>query len=116
MDNSQLRPLIESMVGSYGWLFISGICLLFFKQGIQKIINSLFVFYGNDYNTDDIVNINGKTARIVRVGLFKTSFFVYDMNENGKAETIYKWTVDNDRLKILQLMKPLPNINNDREV
>ena len=35
------------------------------------------VFLGNDYNEDDVVEVDGSPARIVRVGMWKTTFFIY---------------------------------------
>jgi len=111
MDAEQMQGIVEKLLGEYGWLILSGILLLTFKQAIQKVVNSFFVFYGNDYNEDDIVEISGQLARIIRVGLFKTTFFIYKIGDSGEILKVNKLTVDNDRLKIMQLMKPLQGID-----
>jgi len=84
MDAEQMQGIVEKLLGEYGWLILSGILLLTFKQAIQKVVNSFFVFYGNDYNEDDIVEISGQLARIIRVGLFKTTFFIYKIGDSGE--------------------------------
>jgi hypothetical protein len=111
MNSADLKTMVESFLGSYGWLFLSALVVIAFKQGIQKIVSSLFIFFGRDYNMDDIIDIGGRPARIVRMGPFSTTFFVYRISDEGKVTGGFKWTVDNDRLKMLQLMKPLPLID-----
>jgi hypothetical protein len=58
-------------------------------------------FIGGDFNADDIVYIRGeKKARIIRHGLTKTVFYIYD--------TERKLIIKNDQLKNLMLEKALP--------
>jgi hypothetical protein len=67
------------------------------KLGIQFL-------WGNDFNVDDIVYINGnKKARIVRQGIFKTTFYLYEHDR--------KFIVPNDRIWTLNLEKELPKEN-----
>ena len=58
-------------------------------------------FIGNDYNADDVVYIRGeKKARIIRHGLTKTVFYIYDTDR--------KLIIRNDQLPNLMLEKSLP--------
>ena len=50
-------------------LWITGLVLLFvFRRFIESAVSGFLVFVGNDYNADDIVFLNGRPGRIIRVG------------------------------------------------
>ena len=68
---------VEKLIGEYGWLFIAGVITLLFQNTIQEAVDGLMVFIGNDYNEDDVVEVDGSPGRIVRVGMWKTVFFIY---------------------------------------
>ena len=68
---------MESLIGEYGWLFLTGIIALLFQSTIQEAVSGLMVFLGNDYHEDDVVEVDGSPGRIVRVGMWKTVFFIY---------------------------------------
>ena len=67
----------------------------------------MMVFMGNDYNEDDVVEVDGKPGRIVRVGMWTTTFFTYDVRD-GIIVGGAKLVVQNDKLKDLKIEKPLP--------
>ena len=68
------------------------------------------VFLGNDYNEDDVVEVDGDPGRIVRVGLWKTVFFIYHVVD-GQIVGGSKLVVANSKLKDLKIEKPLPNLD-----
>ena len=74
---------IENLIGEYGWLLLSGILVLLFQSTIQEAVDGIMIFLGNDYNEDDVVEVDGAPGRIVRVGMWKTVFFIYHV-VNGK--------------------------------
>ena len=76
MDN-QAQSLIEGLIGQYGWLFLAGVVTLIFQNTIREAVDGIMVFLGNDYNEDDVVEVDGAPGRIVRVGMWKTVFFIY---------------------------------------
>ncbi len=78
---------LKELVGQYSWLFIAGAAVLFFRSAIEGVVEGLKVFLGNDLNTDDVITLDGRPARVVRVGIFKTIFFVYNIK---KLKNIYK--------------------------
>ena len=90
------QPLIENLIGEYGWLFLAGIITL--------------LFLGNDYNEDDVVEIDGSPGRIIRVGIWKTVFFIYHI-VNGRIVGGSKLVVANSKLKDLKIEKPLPSLD-----
>ena len=94
------------ILGEYGWLFIVGILTLLFRSTIEKLVAGLMIFMGNDYNEDDVVEVDGKPGRIVRVGIWSTTFFTYDVRD-GIIVGGAKLVIQNDKLKDIKIEKPL---------
>ena len=103
----------QDLTGKYVWLFIIGLVALMFKSSIEKLAAALFMFVGNDYKEDDVVYVDGKPGRIIRVGLTKTVFFIYDIVD-GKVVSGNKLVVQNERLAGLNIEKPLANLDLSR--
>ena len=97
----QIETAIKHLAGDYGWIIFVALTTLTFKNIIQRFVEGFMFFVGNDYNADDIVYIRGeKKARIIRHGLTKTVFYIYD--------TERKLIIKNDQLQSLMLEKSLP--------
>ena len=92
--------VIEHMMGKYGWFALFAFLALLGKDAIHKAAEGFMVWIGSDFSNDDILYISGRQARIVRVGLLKTIFY---MSDRGT-----KMIVPNDRLKLLVVEKQLP--------
>ena len=107
MAEEQIQGMVSELLGKYGWLFIVGVMTLLFRSTIEKFVAGWMVFMGNDYNEDDVVEVDGKPGRIVRVGVWTTTFFTYDVRE-GIIVGGSKLVVQNDKLKDLKIEKPLP--------
>ena len=103
----QIQNQVSLLIGKYGWLFIVGVLTLLFRSTIEKFVAGMMVFMGNDYNEDDVVEVDGKPGRIVRVGMWTTTFFTYDVRD-GVIVGGSKLVVQNDKLKDLKIEKPLP--------
>ena len=103
----QIQNQVSLLIGKYGWLFIVGVLTLLFRSTIEKLVAGMMVFMGNDYNEDDVVEVDGKPGRIVRVGMWTTTFFTYDVRD-GIIVGGAKLVVQNDKLKDLKIEKPLP--------
>ena len=103
----QVQSMVSEMLGKYGWLFIVGVLTLLFRSTIEKFVAGMMIFMGNDYNEDDVVEVDGKPGRIVRCGIWSTTFFTYDVRE-GIIVGGAKLVVQNDKLKDLKIEKPLP--------
>ena len=108
-----LENTAQDMTGKYVWMFLAGLVILIFKSSIEKLAAALFMFIGSDYKEDDVVYVDGKPGRIVRVGLTKTVFFIYDVVD-GKIVSGNKLVVQNERLAGLNVEKPLPNLDLSR--
>ena len=105
-----METSVEVLIGKYGWLFLVGIAPLLFQSTIQEAVDGIMVFLGNDYNEDDVVEVDGDPGRIVRVGLWKTTFFIYHVVD-GQIVGGSKLVVANSKLKDLKIEKPLPNLD-----
>ena len=105
-----LESTAQDMTGKYVWMFVAGLVILIFKSSIEKLAAALFMFIGSDYKEDDVVYVDGKPGRIVRVGLTKTVFFIYDVVE-GKVVGGSKLVIQNERLAGLNIEKPLPQLD-----
>ena len=95
-----MKQMLEDLIGTYGWFILAGFLAVLLKDAIHKAAEGFMVFMGKDFQNDDILYISGRQARIVRVGLFKTIFYMTDRKT--------KMVVPNDRLKMLVVEKTLP--------
>ena len=115
----QIENVIQSnisvLLGEYGWMFLAGLAVLFFKTTIESLLAGLVVFVGNDYNNDDIIVLDGRPGRIVRVSMWKTTFYLYTIKKGTDGKKIVsggtKLIVENNKLKDLKLEKPLGNFD-----
>ena len=115
----QIENVIQSnisvLLGEYGWMFLAALVVLFFKTTIESVLAGLLVFVGNDYNNDDIIILDGRPGRIVRVSMWKTTFYLYTIkiDTSGKKSISggTKLIVENDKLRDLKIEKPLDNFD-----
>ena len=115
----QIENVIQSnisvLLGEYGWMFLAGLAILFFKTTIESLLAGLVIFVGNDYNNDDIILWDGKPGRIVRVSMWKTTFYLYTIKTDTSGKKFVsggtKLIVENDKLKDLKIEKPLDNFD-----
>ena len=105
-----MNHFIQEVIQEYSWLLISGILLLLFQNTIREAVDGIMIFLGNDYNEDDVVEVDGSPGRIVRVGIWKTVFFIYHVID-GRIVGGSKLVVANSKLKDLKIEKPLPNLD-----
>ena len=103
----EIQNQVSLLIGKYGWLFIVGVLTLLFRSTIEKFVAGMMIFMGNDYNEDDVVEVDGKPGRIVRCRIWRTTFFTYDVRD-GIIVGGAKLVVQNDKLKDLKIEKPLP--------
>ena len=103
------QEAIEGLIGEYGWM--AAVAFVFL---IETAIEAIKVFAGDDLNTDDTIIFDGRPARVVRVGLWKTILFIYEVGcANGKAfvKGGNKVAIQNDKLKDHLIEKPLPMLD-----
>ena len=93
--------ILKKMIGEYGWLILTFIFSLIFRSAIENIFYGLVFWFDKTFNPDDLVYIDERKARIIRIGMRKTVFFMYD-----KHTFLH---IYNERLRFLKLEKM--NIN-----
>ena len=107
---TEIQKQVTTLLGDYGWLFFVGIIMLLFRSTVENVVAGLMVFIGNDYDEDDVIELDGKPGRIVRVGIWKTVFFIYHVVD-GNIVSADKLVVQNDKLKDMKISKPLPELD-----
>jgi len=100
IDVAHLERLAEQAVGHYGWLLLAAFAALMGKDILFNFAQGLVVYWGSDFDNDEILYISGRQARVIRLGLTSTTFFMTD------RET--KMIVPNCQLKQLTIEKKLP--------
>lgn len=72
------------ILGELWWLFIIVCLFMVFRETIKSFVTSLMVLRSGTYEVDDVVILEGTPARIVRMGIWKTTFYVYRQVDGGK--------------------------------
>lgn len=93
------EKVAQDLVGEYGWFVLAALGAILAKDMIINFAQALLVFMGSDFNNDDIIYISGRQARIVRVGIRTTCFYMTDRAS--------KMVVPNEQLKQLTIEKRL---------
>ena len=99
MTPEQMEHMAQDLVGQYGWFVLAALGAILAKDMIINFAQALLVFMGSDFNNDDIIYISGRQARIVRVGIRTTCFYMTDRAS--------KMVVPNEQLKQLTIEKKL---------
>lgn len=96
-----MKDFFIKYIGEWGWLIAAAIVMFALKDTIRNFFIGIQFLWGNDFNVDDIVYINGnKRARIVRQNVWKTTFYVYAHKR--------KFIIPNNMLWNLNIEKELP--------
>ena len=95
IQKEEVKGFLENLIGEYGWLLFAAVLTILAKDMIMNFVQGLLVFMGNDFNNDDIIYISGRQARIVRVGIRNTVFYMTDRRT--------KMLVPNEQLKLLTM-------------
>ena len=70
------------------------------------------------YNNDDIIILDGRPGRIVRVSMWKTTFYLYNIKTGADGKKFVsggtKMSVENDKLKDLKIEKPMESVDVER--
>lgn len=98
------------LISEYAWLSFVLFALLLFKGTIENAVAGFSIFFGNEYNEDDIVIVNGRVGRITRVGITKTVFYLYSFR-GGVITGGTKLAVENKSLPSMQIERPLPKLD-----
>ena len=103
-----MNEFIQTYFGEWGAWVIGALVALAAKDSVAQFWSGVRFLMGSDFDVDDIVYINGiKKARIVRQGVYKTTFYLFDHDR--------KFVVPNNRLWLLNIEKELPQRINKEE-
>jgi hypothetical protein len=119
MGEEQLKELGTNLIGNYGWLFFVGFVAMMFRSTIEGLVESVKIFWGNSINIGDVIYIwiEGKkyAGRIVRLGLFKCSIVVYNVDHNDDGKPFISGGEDleiqNSKIKDYTMTRPMDNID-----
>jgi hypothetical protein len=99
-NHEQAEGIAKDLFSEYGWIFVAGVIALLVKDIMINLVKGIMIFYGHDFDNDDVIYISGRQARIVRVGVTSTTFYMSDRKT--------KMVVPNEQLKELTIEKSLP--------
>tara|TARA_R100001594_G_scaffold58495_2_gene92554 strand:+ start:341 stop:733 length:393 start_codon:yes stop_codon:yes gene_type:complete len=119
MGEEQLKEIGTNLIGNYGWLFAVGFLAMLFRSTIEGLTESFKIFAGNSINVGDCIYIwiEGKkyAGRVIRLGLFKCSIIVYNIEHNNDGEPYISGGEDleiqNSKLKDFIMTRPMEKID-----
>ena len=119
MGEEQLKEIGTNFIGNYGWMFLVGFVVMLFRSTIEGLTESFKIFWGNSINVGDVIYIwiEGKkyAGRIVRLGLFKCSIVVYNVDHNEDGSPFISGGEDleiqNSKIKDYPMTRPMENID-----
>ena len=103
---------LQALISEWGWIAAVAFMLLLFKSSIEQGVAGLQVFFGSDYDEDDVVIVDGRPGRITRVGLTKTVFYLYTYRD-GVLVGGTKLAVANTALRDMRIEKPLEKLESE---
>ena len=107
-DPALVEGVAKSLMGDWIWLFVAGVAVLLFREIIQEFAAGLGVYFSKQWAVDEIVYLNGRQARIARIGMVESTFYMGDRAvELGFAGTVMK--VRNTALRNITCEKILTN-------
>ena len=81
-----MEGMARNLIGEFGWIFLAGVAVLMFRELVQNFAAGLKVYFSKQWAVDEIVFLNGRQARIARIGLTETVFYLPDRNTAMRVE------------------------------
>jgi hypothetical protein len=106
LDHAALEGVAEQAIGHYGWMLVAAFGALLFKDILFNFAQGILIYYGSDFQNDEVLYISGRQARVIRMGIFSCTFFLTDRQT--------KMIVPCSQLKQLTVEKKLP-VNGGQE-
>ena len=100
LDHAALEGVAQQAIGHYGWMVVAAFCELLFKDILFNFAQGILIYYGSDFQNDEVLYISGRQARVIRMGIFSCTFFLTDRQT--------KMIVPCSQLKQLTVEKKLP--------
>ena len=106
IESAFLENGIHALTGWIAGLFVVGVIILLFRQAIEGAVAGMIFKSGAELSYDQPILISGRKARLIRVGRFKTVFFLDNLTDK-EPDTKTKLIVPNTQLNQLVLECPL---------
>lgn len=100
LDHAALEGVAQQAIGHYGWMLVAAFGALLFKDILFNFAQGILIYYGSDFQNDEVLYISGRQARVIRMGIFSCTFFLTDRQT--------KMIVPCSQLKQLTVEKKLP--------
>jgi hypothetical protein len=81
-----VEGMARDLIGEFGWIFVAGVAVLMFRELVQNFAAGLKVYFSKQWALDEIVFLNGRQARIVRIGMTETVFYMSDRKSTMRIE------------------------------
>lgn len=85
-DPAVLEGAGKALLSEWVWVFVAGVAVLLFRELIQEFAAGLSVCFSKQWAVDEIVFLNGRQARIARIGLRETTFYLIDRNTTMRVK------------------------------
>ena len=107
----QVQQVVTDALGAGVWAIGVALIYFIFRSVIDNMVAGLMIFIGREIRPDDNVILNGEAARIVRIGLVKTTFYVHiiDADENFLGGKVIH--IPHSKLQDQSIAKPLPKFD-----
>ena len=76
VDAAHIEGIVEAVAGYVAGLFVLGCLILLFRQAIENVVAGFIFKQGAELKHDQPILISGRPARLVRVGILKTTFYM----------------------------------------
>ena len=109
---------IGLLIEQYSWLFVVGLFLLFLRNTVENILAGATVFFGSKYDENQTcyIQVGGdrRPARISKTSLTSTTFYVYEVDADGKIKSGTLLNVANSDLGSLRIERELDLLNTNK--
>lgn len=105
---------LVALVEQYAAWAIVAFALLFLRSSIENALAGLAIFVGSDYQENAVcwIQTNGdrRAARIAQTGIFSTTFYLYEIEDDGTVTGGTLLKLPNSELSSLRIERPLDQI------
>ena len=105
---------LVALVEQYAAWAIVAFALLFLLSSIENALAGLAIFVGSDYQENAVcwIQTNGdrRAARIAQTGIFSTTFYLYEIEDDGTVTGGTLLKLPNSELSSLRIERPLDQI------
>ena len=74
LDHAALEGVAQQAIGHYGWMLVAAFGALLFKDILFNFAQGILIYYGSDFQNDEVLYISGRQARVIRMGIFSCTF------------------------------------------